>query len=274
MSIIHDALRKAAAEENRTESPHSPPGRFRAQRHSRKALHLVSAGFLLGFFLVVWSAGREIEIFSFSKTKILPSERKDPSAIPGPTLSAPAKPPLDPVAAKKSASGDSEKREEALLLKEGIESYREGKIDRAHQAFTKAVALIPGSAVAHNNLGLTYKQQGKLELAKNHYRKAIELDPKYAEAYNNLGLVYDHGGEIDQAAVYYKKALALQSKVPAFHLNYATFLERKGDFSQARKEYQLYLDLEKGRSEGEAGTPREKESVALVEAHLKELQGF
>jgi tetratricopeptide (TPR) repeat protein len=150
-------------------------------------------------------------------------------------------------------------------LKEGIKFYQEGKVEEANGAFTRAIELLPLSPIAHNNLGMALRHQGKTDEALTHYQEAIRLDPGYAEAENNIGLIYDKAGSIDQAAIHYKKAIGINPSVSIFHLNYATLLERKGDFSNARKEYQLYLNLE---------TDRKSEILPLVRSHLDSLKGF
>jgi tetratricopeptide (TPR) repeat protein len=59
----------------------------------------------------------------------------------------------------------------------------------------------PDSPQAHFNLGLVYTQQGRVERAEQAYRKALELDSELVEAWVNLGgvlmLKWDFRGSME-----------------------------------------------------------------------------
>lgn len=271
MSIIHEALKKAASEgASETSSAISHSHLFRASTETRRVFRWIAIGIsflvLSGFFFSVqYPFSSQNHLNKSTTPSTLPSvESKIESAVP----------PLDHVLAEDKKIDDSESigilpnsqvEDGERILMAGIKLYNEGKIEEANSAFTKAVELLPQSAVAHNNLGMVLRYQEKADEAVLHYQEAIRLDPDYAEAENNIGLVYDKTGSIDQAAIHYKRAIHIKPAVPVFHLNYATLLERKGDFSNARKEYETYLELE---------TDRKSEMIPLVRSHLNKLKGF
>jgi tetratricopeptide (TPR) repeat protein len=60
--------------------------------------------------------------------------------------------------------------------------------------FQAAVAVDPGSAVAHNNLAIALRDKGDRAAATTEVREAVRLDPKYPHARNNLGLIMLRGG--------------------------------------------------------------------------------
>src|SRR5262249_43549636 len=51
-----------------------------------------------------------------------------------------------------------------------------------------AVAIAPGNAAAHNNLGLVLRDRKDLAGAEAALRAALRLDPRHANAHSNLGL--------------------------------------------------------------------------------------
>jgi TolB-like protein/Flp pilus assembly protein TadD len=60
----------------------------------------------------------------------------------------------------------------------------------AQADFYKALALEPGSSLAHRRLGLLFQSLGRLPEAIAATRKAIELDPLSSSAWSNLGAIY------------------------------------------------------------------------------------
>lgn len=271
MSIIHQALKKAAAEGQVSHASSTLIKGTSARPFPLKSA-IISLLALALFFSLIFLGSLRPSLRSFFKieqankaenTLIAPKKTSDSTLI----ASSPKK-----QFQSKSDVEPSQQGEAALA--EGVVFYRQGKMELAKERFTVAVSLLPLSAVAHNNLGLVLRNQGKIEEAIRHYQEGIGLDSNYAEAHNNLGMAYDQLGSIDQASIYYQKAIRFKPAVPEFHLNYATWLERKGDFSKARQEYQAYLSLEsKAVSDGKA-TSQQKESIALVKARLMELKGF
>ena len=55
---------------------------------------------------------------------------------------------------------------------------------------TKALAINPKSATAHNYLGITASQKGWQEAAEKEMLEAIANNPDYADAHFNLAVVY------------------------------------------------------------------------------------
>lgn len=60
--------------------------------------------------------------------------------------------------------------------------------DKAAEDYGKALALMPDSALLHNNLGYSRLLGGKTEVALSELRKAASLDPASAAIRNNLRL--------------------------------------------------------------------------------------
>jgi type IV pilus assembly protein PilF len=73
------------------------------------------------------------------------------------------------------------------LLGLGVGYIRNREYGRAKENLTKALALDPDSAQAHNLFGLLFQLEGEADLADDYFRRAIRLDPKFSMARNNYG---------------------------------------------------------------------------------------
>ena len=61
-----------------------------------------------------------------------------------------------------------------------------GRFDESIAEWTRALAISPDDAKAHNNLGRALAGKGDFDQAIVHWQKALEIDPRYWEAHNNL----------------------------------------------------------------------------------------
>ena len=55
--------------------------------------------------------------------------------------------------------------------------------------FRLGLALNPGVADAHNNLGVALASLGQIDEALAHFREALAIQPDYADAQENLDVV-------------------------------------------------------------------------------------
>ncbi|HJS38571.1 MAG TPA: tetratricopeptide repeat protein [Burkholderiales bacterium] len=85
-----------------------------------------------------------------------------------------------------------------------------GRLDEALASYRMALAMAPGHAAAHLNLGGALQDQGRWPEALASFRKALALAPDLSEAHYNLGIVAYQSGDLPAA----KAALAryLESK--------------------------------------------------------------
>ena len=89
----------------------------------------------------------------------------------------------------------------------------------ARAAFTRAARLRPGYAEAHNNLGLLMQQTGALAEAVAEFRAAVAADPRSADAHNNLGLALRESGDPAAAVEPLRTAVRLAPDRPESHNN-------------------------------------------------------
>lgn len=97
--------------------------------------------------------------------------------------------------------------EEIEWFKKGYDASSAGNYDEAVEYYKKAIAINPGYADAHANLGANYIQKGMFDQAILNLKKALTIDPKNAGAHYNLGLAYDKKSMIDEAISEYEKTI-------------------------------------------------------------------
>ena len=113
----------------------------------------------------------------------------------------------------------------------GITLRKQGKLDEAIDAFSKALAITPDYADVYNNIGLTLHEQDKLEEAIEAYNKAIAIKPDNAEAYNNIGEALKDQGKLEEAIEAFSKANNLNSRHSKLGLSQT--LQLLGNYKEA-----------------------------------------
>jgi tetratricopeptide (TPR) repeat protein len=118
-----------------------------------------------------------------------------------------------------------------------------GMLDKAIEAYEKAILLKPDYAELHNNLGVSYKDQGKIDKAIEAYNKAISLKSDYAEPYNNLGLCYKDQGKPDKAIELWKKAISLKPDYAAPYNNLGIYYKDQDRLDKAIEAWNKAISL-------------------------------
>ncbi len=73
------------------------------------------------------------------------------------------------------------------LFEQGNDLVQSGQLQRAVEAYQKAIELDPNYQAAYANLGVVYYQLEQLDLAAQQYEKALEIDPSDGDVAYNLG---------------------------------------------------------------------------------------
>ena len=68
----------------------------------------------------------------------------------------------------------------------GVVYSQVNRHDAAVEHIRRAIALNPGQAVFHANLGAALQKLKRVDESLAFFRRALELNPSYAEAHNNL----------------------------------------------------------------------------------------
>ncbi len=83
-----------------------------------------------------------------------------------------------------------------------------GDVDKAVEAYAKAVAIKSDDPAYHNNYALALAQAKKFDEAQAELTKAAQIDPPSAgKYYFNLGAVYVNTGQAEAAGAAFKKAM-------------------------------------------------------------------
>ena len=105
--------------------------------------------------------------------------------------------------------------------------------EQAQEAYRRALALDPGHADAHVNLGRLLHEAGDVGGAQAHYVQALELEPDHAIATFNLGVALEDAGQPGDALAQYERALAVDPGCADAHFNAARLYELLGDRAAA-----------------------------------------
>ncbi|MBI3609950.1 MAG: tetratricopeptide repeat protein [Nitrospirae bacterium] len=261
MSIIHEALKKAAEDETSKPAVEGPQQvKFSAAAALPLRNILIRTGLLLcvigGLYLAYLEREGLSRVFS-SKTVPSTAEPSASSIRSMPAAASTALPEnparVDPVRWPERAA-DHEKS--------GVSYYEQGRWAEAEREFLTATSLDPKSPRIQNNLGLVLKRQGRDSEAESRFRSALQIDPANVQAMNNLGLLYEQQNRLEEARRLYEKAVATQPSFPDAHLNYAVLLERAGYFEESKRHYQAFLST---------AARQHDQAVSLVKKHLDHL---
>ncbi|MFZ4287626.1 tetratricopeptide repeat protein [Variovorax sp. HJSM1_2] len=140
---------------------------------------------------------------------------------------------LDPMAALQAES----------LYNQGNQARAEKNLDQALSHFSAALALRPGFAEAHNNLGLVYQDKNQLQKAVACYEAALRVRPDYALAHHNLGNALQHLGDVVEAVACYQRALSYGLDSQHLYDNLLFLLNYHPDLS-AEQIFQTYADYD------------------------------
>ena len=119
----------------------------------------------------------------------------------------------------------------------------------AEAEFRMALALQPGHAVAHNDLGDILRKRGQLDSAGQEYRAAIRQDPGYAEAHGNLGIVLLRAGQPDSAFDQLRLARALNPDLAPVYVNLGNCFVARGQPDSALRSFWTAIRLQPDRPE-------------------------
>jgi tetratricopeptide (TPR) repeat protein len=120
---------------------------------------------------------------------------------------------------------------------------RKNQVDRAISEFHTAIAMNARCAPAHVNLARALTRKNRVDDAIGEYKKAIALDPNSATAHYNLGHLMLGLKRWDEAVAVLKKAVAIDPKQVDYHGALGQAWLQKGCFEEARTSTHLALQM-------------------------------
>jgi len=124
-----------------------------------------------------------------------------------------------------------------LYLERGLchQSKRPHDLKQAEKDYRMALAVDPGNAPAHNQLGLLYQAIGNQSAAMPEFKAAIEADPDLFAAYNNLGASLIAVGDYNGAITFIQQAIKKRPGLRGLNLyqNLGIAFLQAGKYGQA-----------------------------------------
>ena len=129
------------------------------------------------------------------------------------------------------------------LFDSALELANKGRHQEAVDEWRRALAMEPGNAKAHTNLGISLSRLGASEEAIAELRRAVELKPDYPEARNNLGVALVQMGRFAEAVPHFVKYLEFYPLAGEVYFNLAEALYQRGSTAEAIRMARRALSL-------------------------------
>ncbi len=121
-----------------------------------------------------------------------------------------------------------------------------GRLDDARSAIRKVLAAPPRSAVAADNLGLTFAEKSLYGEARSLFQRAILAQRNYAPALNNLGVLYLKMGQLADAIAAFRYGIREAPDDDMLYLNLGRLYVQAGERDKARSVILQWLERKPG----------------------------
>ena len=135
----------------------------------------------------------------------------------------------------------------------------QGRTAEAAREFEKAIVLRPNYPEAHLFLGVLRAQGGDVAAADAEFRRALELRPGLADAQNNLGVSLARAGRLAEALGHFERAASLDPDSADFRNNLGLALAQLGRLAEAQAQFEAAVRLRPGFSEAEGNLARARQ---------------
>jgi tetratricopeptide (TPR) repeat protein len=125
----------------------------------------------------------------------------------------------------------------------GFAYLQNQELTQAARELTAALAVRPGYALAHYNLGVVLAKQGDPRQAIAHLREAVRLRPNLAGAHDQLGALLFRSGREEEAVARFHEALRIRPDQVSAHNNLGVALSERGLKKDAERHLREALRL-------------------------------
>lgn len=122
------------------------------------------------------------------------------------------------------------------LIREAYASRLDGRPAEAVTRYRRVLALRPGLADIHNDLGNALAELGNNEEAIAEFQQAIAINRNLVEAWCNWGFTLIELRRIDEADTKFRNALAVDRRHAAAHYGLSLLMKARGRFDDAVQE--------------------------------------
>lgn len=131
----------------------------------------------------------------------------------------------------------------------GFLLHQQGQSAQGRGLIERAIALAPGVALYHANLGLVLQALGLMDAARQHFLRAADLDPQSPDAFNHLGALLHAAGQPAQAVAWFQQALSRQADLASAHANLGHAWVALGRHDLARDCFETVCRLQPGQAD-------------------------
>ena len=127
------------------------------------------------------------------------------------------------------------------------ENYRRtGRLREAETEYRRRIEGDPAAAVLRNNLGIVLLEERKIAEAHDAFSEALRIDQGYAMAYSNRGAAAIELGNPLSAVADYRSAVTLDPMDPVYRVRLGYALLLSGAYADAVAAYDEALRLDPG----------------------------
>ena len=108
-----------------------------------------------------------------------------------------------------------------------------GNIDKASDAYYRAIEIDNYYNMSRVNLALLEYNRGNVAKAEELYLKVAEQEPEFSQPFYMLGLLYNELGEAEKSLSYLKQACEKEPKIVRSFYNYALKLQERQEFKES-----------------------------------------
>ena len=139
------------------------------------------------------------------------------------------------------------------LVGQAVELARQGRPEKAIDAYSRAIELDDRSVEALFGRAALYAAKGRNDLAIGDYSRIVDMDRRNANAFNNRGMTYFSVGRYPRAVEDLTSAVNLDQAKPLYRQNRAAVYARMKEYGKAIADYTAVVGSQPENGDAYAG---------------------